>query len=123
MGASVYAQHTKPQPAITLPPQSNPEQSFRPRLTMALCTPYSDGASLTWHHSKPRTERVEWPPYKPGGAIDVPPSGQTRHGWDKGRGREVSQCTDLSSDVLKGSRTDQGEAYQEHILGENQRDC
>lgn len=32
------------------------------------------------------------------------------------------QRTDLSSDVLKGGRTDQGEAYQEHILGENQRD-
>lgn len=30
----------------------------------------------------------------------------------------VSQLTDLSSDVLKGSRADQGEAYQEHILGE-----
>lgn len=40
----------------------------------------------------------------------------------KGEGeRTVSQRTDLSSDVLKGGRTDQGEAYQEHILGENQR--
>lgn len=42
----------------------------------------------------------------------------------KGRGRGgrvASQRTDLCSDVLKGGRTDQGEAYQEHILGENQR--
>lgn len=38
------------------------------------------------------------------------------------RGRVASQRTDLCSDVLKGGRTDQGEAYQEHILGENQRD-
>lgn len=37
-------------------------------------------------------------------------------------GRAVSQRTDLSTDVLKGGRADQGEAYQEHILGENQRD-
>lgn len=36
--------------------------------------------------------------------------------------RVASQRTDLCSDVLKGGRTDQGEAYQEHILGENQRD-
>lgn len=40
----------------------------------------------------------------------------------EGQRRGVSQRTDLSSDVLKGGRTDQGEAYQEHILGENQRD-
>lgn len=33
-------------------------------------------------------------------------------------GVSISQLTDLSSDVLKGSRADQGEAYQEHILGE-----
>lgn len=61
---------------------------------------------------------------KPGGAIDVPPCGQTRHGRGQsgGGGWAVSQRTDLSSDVLKGGRTDQGEAYQEHILGENQRD-
>lgn len=62
---------------------------------------------------------------KPGGAKDVPPYGQTRHGGGtrvRGCGRAVSQSTDLSSDVLKGGRADQGEAYQEHILGENQRD-
>lgn len=52
----------------------------------------------------------------------MPRSGQTRHGGTKEGGRAVSQRTDLSSDVLKGGRTDQGEAYQEHILGENQRD-
>lgn len=56
----------------------------------------------------------------PGRAIDVPPCGQTRHGGGLGGG--VSQLTDLSADVLKGGRADQGEAYQEHILGENQRD-
>ncbi len=43
-------------------------------------------------------------------------------GGGVGVGWAVSQRTDLSSDVLKGGRTDQGEAYQEHILGENQRD-
>lgn len=43
-------------------------------------------------------------------------------GGGVGRGRVASQRTDLCSDVLKGGRTDQGEAYQEHILGENQRD-
>lgn len=44
-------------------------------------------------------------------------------GEELGRGgRVASQRTDLCSDVLKGGRTDQGEAYQEHILGENQRD-
>lgn len=53
----------------------------------------------------------------------MPPCGQTRHvkgwggEWGTGDGG-VSQLTDLSSDVLKGSRADQGEAYQEHILGE-----
>lgn len=40
---------------------------------------------------------------------------------EKGGGGVDGQHTDLSSDVLKGGRTDQGEAYQEHILGENQR--
>lgn len=61
---------------------------------------------------------------KPGRAVDVPPCGQTRHGgWKVVGGGAVSQLTDLSSDVLKGGRADQGEAYQEHILGENQRDC
>lgn len=52
-----------------------------------------------------------------------------RLGMDGGGGRGegggggvASQRTDLCSDVLKGGRTDQGEAYQEHILGENQKD-
>lgn len=58
---------------------------------------------------------------KSGGAKDMLPGGQTRRGDTGGRAL-VSQRTDLGSDVLKGGRTDQGEAYQEHILGENQRD-
>lgn len=50
----------------------------------------------------------------------MPPCGQTRR--ERGEKEGVDgQRTDLSSDVLKGGRTDQGEAYQEHILGENQR--
>lgn len=48
----------------------------------------------------------------------MPPCGQTRRVGGGAGGAVVSQLTDLSSDVLKGSRADQGEAYQEHILGE-----
>lgn len=86
MRASLYAQHAKPQ-RLPLPPQSATTASGL--ALQRLSAPASDGVSLTSDHSKPRTERLQWPSLMPGGAIDVPPSGQTGLGRGNGRGRSA----------------------------------
>lgn len=47
---------------------------------------------------------------KPGGAIDVPPCGQTRHGQGKGEGGEVGRGGEWPVSVLTFARTFSKEA-------------